>query len=427
VAITVGARKLQDILRALPDTADVSLTLDDKRITLKAGKSRFQLQTLPAADYPRLAPPEGEGVHFTTTQKAFKKQLALVQYAMAQQDIRYYLNGLLLVVAGNLLRMVATDGHRLAYAASPLVGDYARTDVILPRKTVVELARQLADSDDPLEVTLVGNQIVFRFGTIELISKLIDGKFPDYERVIPQGHPKLVKASRLALLQSLQRAAILTNEKFRGVRLMLSEGSLKLVSTNAEQEEALEELEVDYSGDSLDIGFNVTYLARRAHQRLCQRDRNPLQRRQRQRPLRPRRKRRFQVRRHADAHLTAQNKRAHADLAIPVLAVLQYGSLLIAVPRRARYGFFTRLDSLSLKPRGTMSEPQNRERHVRSAATTCTRRQLRRIQHPAARRAGGREEAPGHVHRRHLRRHRPAPHGLRSRRQRHRRSPGRPL
>jgi len=132
--------------------------------------------------------------------------------------------------------------------------------VILPRKTVVELARQLADSDEALEVTIVGNQIVFRFGHIELISKLIDGKFPDYERVIPQGHPKLVKASRLALLQALQRAAILTNEKFRGVRLMLSEGSLKLVSTNAEQEEAQEELEVDYSGDSLDIGFNVTYL-----------------------------------------------------------------------------------------------------------------------------------------------------------------------
>jgi len=260
VAITVGARKLQDILRALPDTAEVQLTLDDKRITLKAGKSRFQLQTLPAADYPRLSPPEGEGLSFTTTQKAFKKQLALVQYAMAQQDIRYYLNGLLLVVAGDRLRMVATDGHRLAYAASPLVGDFTRTDVILPRKTVVELARQLADSDDPLEVTLVGNQIVFRFGPIELISKLIDGKFPDYERVIPQGHPKLVRASRLALLQALQRAAILTNEKFRGVRVMLSEGSLKLVSSNAEQEEAQEELEVDYSGDALDIGFNVTYL-----------------------------------------------------------------------------------------------------------------------------------------------------------------------
>jgi DNA polymerase-3 subunit beta len=259
VAITVGARKLQDILRALPDTADVSLTLDDKRITLKAGKSRFQLQTLPAADYPRLAPPEGEGVHFTTTQKAFKKQLALVQYAMAQQDIRYYLNGLLLVVAGDLLRMVATDGHRLAYAASPLVGDYARTDVILPRKTVVELARQLADSDDPSKspwsATRSSSASAHR-AHLQAHRRQV----PRLRARHPQGHPKLVKASRLALLQSLQRAAILTNEKFRGVRLMLSEGSLKLVSTNAEQEEAQEELEVDYSGDSLDIGFNVTYL-----------------------------------------------------------------------------------------------------------------------------------------------------------------------
>ena len=140
------------------------------------------------------------------------------------------------------------------------MGDYARTDVILPRKTVVELARQLADSDDALEVTLVGNQIVFRFGHIELISKLIDGKFPDYERVIPQGHPKLVKASRLALLQSLQRAAILTNDKFRGVRMVLEDGLLRIVSTNAEQEEAQEEIDIDYSYEALDVGFNVSYL-----------------------------------------------------------------------------------------------------------------------------------------------------------------------
>ena len=260
IGLTVAARKLQDILRSLPESAEVSLNYEDRRLQLKAGKSRFNLQTLPAEDFPRMASVDAAPTRIKVTQKQFKRLLALVQYAMAQQDIRYYLNGLLLVVAGDMLRMVATDGHRLAYAASPLVGDYARTDVILPRKTVVELARQLADSDEALEVTIVGNQIVFRFGHIELISKLIDGKFPDYERVIPQGHPKLVKASRLALLQSLQRAAILTNEKFRGVRLMLSEGSLKLVSTNAEQEEAQEELEVDYSGDALDIGFNVTYL-----------------------------------------------------------------------------------------------------------------------------------------------------------------------
>ncbi|MDY0011951.1 MAG: DNA polymerase III subunit beta [Rhodocyclaceae bacterium] len=260
LAITVGARKLQDILRALPEASEVSLALDDKRLTLKAGKSRFQLQTLPAADYPRMSVPENDGVRFTLPQRAFKRQLALVQYAMAQQDIRYYLNGLLLVAIGSELRMVATDGHRLAFASGELAADLPRTEVILPRKTVTELARQLSDSDDPLEVTIAGSQIVFRFGPIELISKLIDGKFPDYERVIPQNHPKLLTLERTQLLSSLQRAAILSNEKFRGVRLVLSEGSLKIISSNAEQEEAQEELEIDYAGEGLDIGFNVTYL-----------------------------------------------------------------------------------------------------------------------------------------------------------------------
>ena len=260
LAITVGARKLQDILRALPEGAPVSLSLDDKRLTLKAGKSRFQLQTLPAADYPRLTVTEAEGLSFSIPQRAFKRQLALVQYAMAQQDIRYYLNGLLLVATGHELRMVATDGHRLAYASGAIDAEVPKTEVILPRKTVLELARQLADSDDPLEITIAGSQVVFRFGPIELISKLIDGKFPDYERVIPQHHPKLLNLDRAVLLASLQRAAILSNEKFRGVRLVLSDGSLKLISSNAEQEEAQEELELDYTGDTLDIGFNVTYL-----------------------------------------------------------------------------------------------------------------------------------------------------------------------
>jgi DNA polymerase-3 subunit beta len=260
LAITVGARKLQDILRALPEGSPVSLSLDDKRLTLKAGKSRFQLQTLPAADYPRLTVTEAEGLSFTIPQRAFKRQLALVQYAMAQQDIRYYLNGLLLVAIGHELRMVATDGHRLAFGSGAIDAEVPKTEVILPRKTVLELARQLADSDDPLEITIAGNQVVFRFGPIELISKLIDGKFPDYERVIPQHHPKLLTLDRLVLLASLQRAAILSNEKFRGVRLVLSDGSLKIISSNAEQEEAQEELELDYAGDTLDIGFNVTYL-----------------------------------------------------------------------------------------------------------------------------------------------------------------------
>ena len=261
VAITVGARKLQDILRALPDTADVSLTLDDKRITLKAGKSRFQLQTLPAADYPRLNPPTDAAAHLSIGQRTFKRQLAQVAYAMAQQDIRYYLNGLLLIAEGNELRMVATDGHRLAYAASDLEAPVEqRTEAILPRKTVLELARQLADNDDPLEILLAGNQAVFRFGPIELVTKLIDGKFPDYERVIPTAHPKLIHFARQPLLSALQRAAILTNEKFRGVRMVLEDGVLRIASTNAEQEEAMDELEIDYQGDKLDIGFNVTYL-----------------------------------------------------------------------------------------------------------------------------------------------------------------------
>ena len=259
-AITVAARKFQDILRALPADADVQLILDDKRLTLKAGKSRFQLQTLAAADYPRMQINQGDSVRFTLPQRAFKHQLAQVAYAMAAQDIRYYLNGLLLIADGDILRLVATDGHRLALAATELDAGVARTEMILPRKTVLELSRQLADSDESVEIIVTGNQACFRFGPIELISKLIDGKFPDYERVVPQGNPKLVKANRQRLLTGLQRAAILTNEKFRGLRLVLEPGLLKIISSNAEQEEAQEELEVDYSGEPLEIGFNVSYL-----------------------------------------------------------------------------------------------------------------------------------------------------------------------
>lgn len=260
VAATVGARKLQDILRALPENADVSLVLEDKRLQVRSGKSRFSLQTLPAADYPRMILADGDQIRMVLTQKRFRRLLGLVQYAMAQQDIRYYLNGLLLVVNDRELRAVATDGHRLAYASEELEDNLPRSDIILPRKTVIELSRLLADNDDPLEIRIGGNQAMFRFGEIELVSKLIDGKFPDYERVIPQNHGKILRIPRLQLLQSLQRAAILTNEKFRGVRLVLASGTLKIISTNAEQEEALEEIELGYSGEALDIGFNVTYL-----------------------------------------------------------------------------------------------------------------------------------------------------------------------
>ena len=179
---------------------------------------------------------------------------------MAQQDIRYYLNGLLLVVDGGELKLVATDGHRLAFVSMPLPASVQRQEAIIPRKTVVELTKLLADSDDDVAIELSAAQAGFSFGTIQLVSKLIDGKFPDYTRVIPTQHKNKLTAQREPLRQALQRAAILSNEKFRGVRWVLTDGSLKIVSSNADQEEAQEEVEVKYNGDALDIGFNVNYL-----------------------------------------------------------------------------------------------------------------------------------------------------------------------
>jgi DNA polymerase-3 subunit beta len=259
-AVTVGARKLLDILRALPEGAEVVLQQQDKRLLVKAGKSRFTLQTLAAEDFPRLAKPAGESARFEMEQKALRRLLSLVQYAMAQQDIRYYLNGLLMVVDEGSLKLVATDGHRLAYAALKLGAQLPRQEVIVPRKTVLELGKLLADSDAPVKIEIAATQAAFSFGAIDLVSKLIDGKFPDYTRVIPTSHKNRLQIEREPLRQALLRAAILSNEKFRGVRWVLADGSLKIVSSNAEQEEAHEELEVQYSGDALDIGFNVNYL-----------------------------------------------------------------------------------------------------------------------------------------------------------------------
>ncbi|MBK5914140.1 DNA polymerase III subunit beta [Rhodocyclus purpureus] len=259
-AVTVGARKLQDILRSLPESAEVSLVLDDRRLQVRAGKSRFSLQTLPAEDFPRMALAEGETKSFTVTQKAFRRLLGQTQYSMAAQDVRYYLNGLLLLVQGSELRAVATDGHRLAYASLALETELPRQEMILPRKTVLELNRLLADSEEPMTVAMTANQVRFSFGSTVLVSKLIDGKFPDFDRVIPTSLRYSVTLSRTALLQSMLRAAILTNEKFRGVRLVLADGTMRIIAANADQEEAQEEIEVDYIGEPLDVGFNVSYL-----------------------------------------------------------------------------------------------------------------------------------------------------------------------
>jgi DNA polymerase-3 subunit beta len=259
--ITVGARKLVDILRALPEGSEVQLILQDRRLQVKSGKSRFNLQTLAAEDFPRLALAEAATTSFTIAQKLLRSLLGLVQYAMAQQDIRYYLNGLLMVIEDEQLTLVATDGHRLAYASRKVGGkNLSRQEVILPRKTIIELSKLLEDSDEPVAIDLSAAQAKFKFGNVVLVSKLVDGKFPDYGRVIPQNQPKKLKLDRIALLQALQRAAILTSDKFRGVRWVLSDGSLKISCSNTEQEEAQEELDVPYKGEPLDIGFNVGYI-----------------------------------------------------------------------------------------------------------------------------------------------------------------------
>ncbi len=259
-AVTVGARKLVEILRALPDGIEVTLQQQDKRLQVKAGKSRFTLQTLPAEDFPKLASPTGETARFSLPQKALRHLLSMVQYAMAQQDIRYYLNGLLMVVEDQSVKLVATDGHRLAYTAMALESELPRQEVIVPRKTVIELGKLLSDTDAVVDIELSTAQAAFRFGGVELVSKLVDGKFPDYTRVIPTQHKNELRVEREVLRQSLLRAAILSNEKFRGVRWVLTDGSLKIVSSNAEQEEAQEEIDVQYKGEALDIGFNVNYL-----------------------------------------------------------------------------------------------------------------------------------------------------------------------
>ena len=220
--ITVGARKLVEILRALPD-GEVTLSTQDKRLQVKSGRSRFTLQTLPAEDFPRLSRPAGDVSKFSLPQKALRKLLALVQYAMAQQDIRYYLNGLLLVVEDKQLKLVATDGHRLAYCSMQLEAELPRQEVIVPRKTILELSKLLAESDEPVNIEISATQAAFSFGTIELVSKLVDGKFPDYTRVIPKDHKNTAIIDRELLRQALSRAAILSNEKFRGVRWVLGE------------------------------------------------------------------------------------------------------------------------------------------------------------------------------------------------------------
>ena len=257
---TVGARKLIDILRTMPSDQTVSLESNQNKLILKGGKSRFTLQSLPAEDFPLVQEAANFGPLFSVPQKTLKELLHQVSFAMAVHDIRYYLNGILFVAEGKQLSLVATDGHRLAFSSATLDVEVPRQEVILPRKTVLEMQRLLSDKEGAIEMQFAGNQAKFTFDGMEFVTKLVEGKFPDYNRVIPKNHKNTITMGRTALLATLQRTAILTSEKFKGVRLNLEPGVLRVASSNAEQEEAVDELEIDYNGDAIEIGFNVTYL-----------------------------------------------------------------------------------------------------------------------------------------------------------------------
>ena len=257
---TVGARKLIDILRTMPSDQTVVLESNQNKVILKGGKSKFTLQTMPAEDYPLVQESPGFGPVFSVPQKTLKDLLGQVSFAMAVHDIRYYLNGILFVAEGKQLSLVATDGHRLAFASALLDVEVPRQEVILPRKTVIEMQRLLSDAEGVIEMQFASNQAKFSFGGMEFVTKLVEGKFPDYNRVIPKNHKNRITLGRAPLLATLQRTAILTSDKFKGVRLNIEPGTLRVASNNAEQEEAVDELDIDYAGDSIEIGFNVTYL-----------------------------------------------------------------------------------------------------------------------------------------------------------------------
>ncbi len=261
LATTVGVRKLVDILKSLPADQQVTLSSAQNKLTLQAGKSRFTLQTLPADDFPLVNESVDFGPAFSVPQKTLRALVNQVHFAMAVHDIRYYLNGILFIAEGPQLTLVATDGHRLALAQATLDNEVpGKQEVILPRKTVLELQRLLKDDDSAIEMRFANNQAKFAFSGLEFVTKLVEGKFPDYNRVIPKNHKHAIVTGRAPLLAALQRAAIMTSEKFKGVRVNIEPGLLRIASNNAEQEEAREEIEIDYAGEPIEIGFNVTYL-----------------------------------------------------------------------------------------------------------------------------------------------------------------------
>jgi len=258
--ITIPARKLLDICKALPESADITISIDNQNVTLKSGRGRYTLGILPAQDFPSVEP-KSMADKIVMQERVLKHLIEKTQFAMAQQDVRYYLNGMLFDLNHTTLKTVATDGHRLALSKIKVNETEIETQIILPRKAILELSRLLSDSEEEISVELGSNHIRMTFSNgVVFTSKLIDGRFPDYQRVMPMGTTQLAVAKRQELKQALVRASILSNEKYRGIRFKISENSLELLAHNPEQEEAEEVIEVNYSGPEMTIGFNVGYL-----------------------------------------------------------------------------------------------------------------------------------------------------------------------
>ena len=258
--ITVPARKLLDICKSLADDSTLEIAVADNKLKLKCGRSRFTLTTLPAAEFPSVDE-EPDTFSITITQAKLRELLDATSFAMAQQDVRYYLNGMLFEVGTDYLRVVATDGHRLAMETLNIASTVGETQqLILPRKGIMELARLLSDEGGDIELTFGQNHIRAAIPEFTFTSKLVDGKFPDYNRVLPKGGDRVLTGDCQELRQAFSRASILSNEKYRGVRVILSNGEMRILANNPEQEEAEEVVSVDYDSEALEIGFNVSYL-----------------------------------------------------------------------------------------------------------------------------------------------------------------------
>jgi DNA polymerase-3 subunit beta len=260
--ISINARKLFDITKAVPEDAEISINVEENgKAIIRSGKSRFTVQTLPSDDFPKI-----ETEEWTQTWKlpasVFKQALARTSFAMAQQDVRFYLNGLLLVSNSDKMITVATDGHRLAKTEIQLTSRSTESEIqaIVPRKAITELNRIINDNDNEISVSFNANHMRVELDSVVFTSKLIDGRFPDYDKVIPKNQDKSIVIDRHELQNTLSRAAILTNEKFRGVRLIVSSDKMSVSANNPDQEEAFDEIKIEYSGDEVEIGFNVGYM-----------------------------------------------------------------------------------------------------------------------------------------------------------------------